>query len=317
MVGARWRVWLQRGAAGVVAAVAAYVSYDHQWAFALLHGARGIAAAVWPLSVDGLLVLASLALLDPALSRARPWVRVVVRLAFVAGVAVSLAANVAAAGRWEWAPVLVAGWPPLALLLSVEILIHSATRDTTTETSPESAGLPGQSRTVHDGPATGETVSPGTVAAAVADTGQFDSASGADETTDAGRRMARGEAQRVMWEHYRRALAQGRTLTGAELDRIAGTHDYGRAVLARWRRTGRIPATTDTQPLTLTASDQSSTVDQTTAAEPVMVILAEPVETTETPAGAPGVGVSVVEDDREARESARDAGRGESGRAAA
>jgi hypothetical protein len=39
--GARWRVWLQRGAAGVVAAVAAYVSYDHQWSFALAHGARG------------------------------------------------------------------------------------------------------------------------------------------------------------------------------------------------------------------------------------------------------------------------------------
>ncbi|MGH3623991.1 MAG: hypothetical protein ACRDQ5_19745, partial [Sciscionella sp.] len=69
-------------------------------------------------------------LLDPTLTRARRWVRVVVQVAFVAGVGVSLAANVAAAGRWDWAGVLVAGWPPLALLLSVEILIYSTSRPT-------------------------------------------------------------------------------------------------------------------------------------------------------------------------------------------
>lgn len=71
LTGPGWRRWLQRGAAGLVAAVAAYASYDHQRAFALEHGAHGIAAAVWPLSVDGLLILASVALLDPALSLAR------------------------------------------------------------------------------------------------------------------------------------------------------------------------------------------------------------------------------------------------------
>jgi hypothetical protein len=42
-----------------------------------------------------------------------------------------------------------------------------------------------------------------------------------------------------MWEHYQHQQAAGRTPTGAELDRIAGTNNYGRAVLARWRRTGR------------------------------------------------------------------------------
>jgi hypothetical protein len=46
-----------------------------------------------------------------------------------------------------------------------------------------------------------------------------------------------------MWAHYQRERAAGRTPTGAELDRIAGTNNYGRAVLARWRRTGRTPAT--------------------------------------------------------------------------
>jgi len=37
-----------------------------------------------------------------------------------------------------------------------------------------------------------------------------------------------------MWKHYERQRASGRTPPGAELDRIAGTNNYGRAVLARW-----------------------------------------------------------------------------------
>ncbi|GAA2637622.1 hypothetical protein GCM10010307_35360 [Streptomyces vastus] len=47
-------------------------------------------------------------------------------------------------------------------------------------------------------------------------------------------------AEEVMWKHFQQQRAAGRTPTGAELDRVAGTNNYGRAVLARWRR--RIPA---------------------------------------------------------------------------
>jgi hypothetical protein len=50
-----------------------------------------------------------------------------------------------------------------------------------------------------------------------------------------------GTAEQRMWAHYQREQAAGRTPTGADLDRIAGTNNDGRAVLARWRRTGRIP----------------------------------------------------------------------------
>ncbi|HEU0087333.1 MAG TPA: hypothetical protein VFQ77_06760 [Pseudonocardiaceae bacterium] len=153
--------------------------------------------------MDGLLVLASLALLDPALTRARPWVRVVVRVAFVTGVAVSLAANIAAAGSWTWAAVMVAGWPPLALLLSVEILIHSATRDTPAETRHESAEASGESRTIVDGAETGETVSSESDTRSTGDGGH----PGPVQTGNESRRVRRGEAQRVMWEHYRRAHA--------------------------------------------------------------------------------------------------------------
>ncbi|WP_369213161.1 hypothetical protein [Streptomyces flavofungini] len=38
---------------------------------------------------------------------------------------VALAANIVAAPALAWRPVLVAGWPPVALLLAVELLAHA------------------------------------------------------------------------------------------------------------------------------------------------------------------------------------------------
>jgi hypothetical protein len=48
------------------------------------------------------------------------------------------------------------------------------------------------------------------------------------------------EAQRIE--------AAGRTPTGADLDRVAGTNNYGRRVLRRWRATGRGPGRAMTPP---------------------------------------------------------------------
>ncbi|WP_329049987.1 DUF2637 domain-containing protein [Amycolatopsis sp. NBC_01488] len=294
----------------MVAAVAAYASYDHQRAFALEHGAHGIAAAVWPLSVDGLLILASVALLDPALSLAREWVRLVVRAAFTAGICVSLAANVAAAGGWNWAGVLVAGWPPVALLLSAEILIHSTSRDDATETSASRTASPGQSRPFPVTSIGGGIVSPepGTEPAV-----PHTSREGlpATEARLSGPGVRRGAAQRVMWEHYRAALAAGRTPTGAELDRIAGTHDYGRAVLARWRRIGRIP-TTEPDETVSRVDTEATMVPAARAGTPGSVpnLSGDPVRPFETRAGAadrPGPAVP----------NSRTGPAGESGRAAA
>ncbi|MFI0718418.1 DUF2637 domain-containing protein [Streptomyces sp. NPDC021224] len=108
-------LWLRRACATVVAAVAAYASYEHQRTFALDGGADRVGASWWPLSVDGLLVPATIGLLKPQ-AAGRRRTRYAVRLAFGLGIAVSLAANVAAAPRLAWQPVLVAGWPPVALL---------------------------------------------------------------------------------------------------------------------------------------------------------------------------------------------------------
>jgi hypothetical protein len=47
-------------------------------------------------------------------------------------------------------------------------------------------------------------------------------------------------AEQIMWAYYQTERAKGRMPTGAELDRIVGTNNYGRRVLRRWRRAGRI-----------------------------------------------------------------------------
>jgi len=48
-------------------------------------------------------------------------------------------------------------------------------------------------------------------------------------------------AEQQMWAFYLEEQAAGRTPTGADLDRVAGTNNYGRRVLRRWRVTGRGP----------------------------------------------------------------------------
>ncbi|MFD4508600.1 DUF2637 domain-containing protein [Streptomyces sp. NPDC058457] len=55
--------WVRPLCALVVAGVAAYASYVHQRSFALQGGADRVSASLWPLSVDGLLLLATLGLL--------------------------------------------------------------------------------------------------------------------------------------------------------------------------------------------------------------------------------------------------------------
>ncbi|MEV0220376.1 DUF2637 domain-containing protein [Streptomyces sp. NPDC050704] len=119
--------WVRPLCALVVAGVAAYVSYVHQRDFASQGGADAVTSALWPLSVDGLLLLATAGLLKPAEGCGRRS-RYVVWVAFLLGIAVSLAANIAAAAELTWKPVLVAGWPPVALLLSVELLVLRPTR---------------------------------------------------------------------------------------------------------------------------------------------------------------------------------------------
>ena len=56
------------------------------------------------------------------------------------------------------------------------------------------------------------------------------------------RQPVESTAEQRMWAYYVTELAKGRAPTGAELDRIAGTNNYGRKVLRRWRQAGDLPS---------------------------------------------------------------------------
>ncbi|GAA1821579.1 hypothetical protein GCM10009682_47240 [Luedemannella flava] len=115
--------------AGVVAGIAAWSSYSHMVGVALHYGERPEVAYVLPASVDGMLIVASVAMADD--KRAGRRVRWSARLAFVVGVAASLAANVAHAQDTLGARI-VSAWPAVALLLVVEILSRAGKRITQT-----------------------------------------------------------------------------------------------------------------------------------------------------------------------------------------
>jgi hypothetical protein len=209
---AGWDVWVQRGSALVVAGVAAYMSYRHQRVFALRGGADEVSAGLWPLSVDGLLVLSTVGLLRSRRDVSRR-IQSAAWLSFLLGVVVSLAANIAVAPSLGWQPVLVAGWPPVALLLAVELLVHGARRQGSVLSACRSRVEGGAD---HEGRV-------GTV-------------------VEAAELSAQPTAEQVMWNYFQAERARGRTPTGAELDRVAGTNNYGRSVIRRWRDAGRMDA---------------------------------------------------------------------------
>lgn len=104
-----------------VAAIAAYASYEHMRALALAAGQTPGIAAVLPFSVDGMILVASVALVDGRQRKASAWV------AFGLGVLASMLANVLAAG-----PTLtdrcVSAWPSVALLATVEVIARGGSR---------------------------------------------------------------------------------------------------------------------------------------------------------------------------------------------
>jgi len=236
-------VWLRRASAALVAGVAAYASYEHQRRFALAGGADPVGARLWPLSVDGLVLLATDGLLraNNQTSRRR---RSALWAAFGFGIAVSLAANIAAAPSLQWHSILVTGWPPVALLLAVELLAHRpalpaaptgtqptqrtrrAARAETSQTSPPPVAAPAESTESAVAPEGSREESEPVITLA--------------RPTNDPRRNGKPNAEAIMWAHFERERAAGRTPTGAELDRVAKTNNYGRAVLARWRRAGRL-----------------------------------------------------------------------------
>jgi len=129
--------WIRRtttGCVGLLALIAATVSYLHMHMLVETHGQPGWVAALTPFSVDGMIVAASTTLLADSRAGERggvlPWALL------VAGSAASLAANVAVAqptvvGR------VIAAWPSFALIGAYEMLMRQVRRSAVASGTPQ------------------------------------------------------------------------------------------------------------------------------------------------------------------------------------
>ncbi|WP_433475060.1 DUF2637 domain-containing protein [Spirillospora sp. CA-142024] len=109
----------------VLAGIAAVISYKHMYQLVLRYGETSWTAMLLPVSVDGMIVVASMSLLVDSRQGRRsgmlPWTLLVL------GSAASLAANIAVAepsvvGR------LIAAWPSCALIGAYELLMRQIRR---------------------------------------------------------------------------------------------------------------------------------------------------------------------------------------------
>ncbi|WP_433232431.1 DUF2637 domain-containing protein [Micromonospora sp. CA-248260] len=102
----------------IVSLVAAVGSYDHMRELALSAGQSPFLATLLPFSVDGMILVATLALGDGRHKKGSAWA------AFLIGVLASLAANVIVADA-DLISRVVSAWPAVALLLTVEVLARA------------------------------------------------------------------------------------------------------------------------------------------------------------------------------------------------
>jgi hypothetical protein len=110
----------------LVAAIAAVISYVHIERLAVTHGQTALAAYLLPLSIDGTVAAASLAMLRAA--RAGLGTPHLARFMLGLAVAATLASNVAYGARFGLTGSLLSGWPAVAFIGSAELAIGMARR---------------------------------------------------------------------------------------------------------------------------------------------------------------------------------------------
>jgi hypothetical protein len=146
MDSSRWSRWTTIAAVLMLAVIAAVVSYSHMYELAERHGEPEWRSALFPLSVDGMIVASSMTLLADARHGRKggvlPWTLLII------GSGASLAANVAVADPTMWSRIIHA-WPSFALIGAYELLMRefrtaaksvrtaSANREQATSDAPE------------------------------------------------------------------------------------------------------------------------------------------------------------------------------------
>lgn len=111
-----------RATTAVVAGVAGFSSYRHIVEVAQRAGEHQAVAAVLPLSIDGLILVGTMAMVEDKRAGRRP--RLSARVALGFGVVATLAANIASAQPNLMAR-LVAAVPAVAFLITVEVLART------------------------------------------------------------------------------------------------------------------------------------------------------------------------------------------------
>ncbi len=109
-----------------MAAFAAVVSYSHIYDLGHAHGQDGTAARLLPLSVDGLILAASLVVLHearngrgaPALARLMLWL----------GIGATVGANIAYGAGFGLLGALISAWPAVAFIGAVEMVMQLVRR---------------------------------------------------------------------------------------------------------------------------------------------------------------------------------------------
>lgn len=131
-----------------VAVFAAVVSYTHIFHLGYTHGQQGTAGRLLPLSVDGLIIAASLVLLHEARNArpAPPLARVMLWL----GIAATVSANVAYGAAYGITGSVISAWPAVAFIGSAELAmglvrrsrLRATPRPQFQEPAPNSIGKP-------------------------------------------------------------------------------------------------------------------------------------------------------------------------------
>ena len=129
-------------AVAAVAAVAAVISYRHAYELVTTHGETGATARLLPFTVDGLILAASMLILDA--SRRHQPVPPLARWCLGAGIAATIGANLAHGLGHGPIGALVSAWPALALAGSFELLMTLIRTEPHATQTATPAGYEGQ-----------------------------------------------------------------------------------------------------------------------------------------------------------------------------